>query len=122
MKVFIATRSGLEPDDYSDAIAGELVRLPVTCDQVECDCGNAMTGLGSGLGTTTFTVREFNLNREIYHAMLWDTLLRDSWIEDGNREDVKWVSKLVDLHIRLADGFEPGIPLRLNGDRLYERR
>src|SRR5690606_4000031 len=37
MKVFVATRAGAEPGDFSQTIEGELVRLPITCDDPTCD-------------------------------------------------------------------------------------
>jgi hypothetical protein len=40
----------------------------------------------------------------------------------GDRDDEEWVSKLVSLHLDLAAGFDVGVPLRLSGDRLHERR
>lgn len=122
MKVFVATAAGMEADDYSRTIEGELVRLPVTCDSDDCDCGQAMTGMGSGKATTTFTVRDFDISRAMYSELMWGTMLRDGWVREGNEEDEEWVRKLVTLHLDLADTFTPGVPLRLNGDRLYERR
>lgn len=121
MRVFVATRGGAEAGDYSHTVEGELVRLPITCDDPGCGCTASMTGLGSGLSTTTFTVRDLPLDRDTYHDLLWGTLLRDGWIEEGNTEDEEWVERLVGLHLDLAAGFTPGIPLRLAGDRLYER-
>jgi hypothetical protein len=122
MKVFVATAAGMETDDYSRTIEGELVRLPVTCDSDDCDCGQAMTGMGSGKATTTFTVSDFDISRAMYSELMWGTMLRDGWVREGNEEDEEWVRKLVTLHLDLADTFTPGVPLRLNGDRLYERR
>lgn len=122
MKVFVATRAGAEPGDFSQTIEGELVRLPITCDDPTCDCGKAMTGLGSGLSTTTFTVRDIDIDRSMYRQLLWDTLLRDGWVDEDKDEDHDWVDRLVDLHLDLAEKFTPEVPLRLTGDRLYERR
>lgn len=121
MKVFVATAAGMEEDDYSRTVEGELVRLPVTCDADECDCGHAMTGMGSGAATTTFIVRDFEIEREMYAELMWGTMLRDGWVREGNGDDREWVQKLVGLHLDLAETFTPGVPLRLNGDRLYER-
>lgn len=121
MKLFVATRAGAEEGDYSQTVEGELVRLPITCDDPDCECGKAMTGMGSGLSTTTFTVREIELDPEMYHELMWGTMLRDGWVTKGNPEDEEWVVKLVDLHLDLASSFAPDVPLRLNGDRLYER-
>ncbi len=122
MKLFVATRAGAEVDDFSETVEGELVRLPVTCDDPDCECGRAMTGLGSGESTTTFTVREFDISRSMYQELLWSTLQRDGWVVEGNSEDQQWVVKLVDLHVDLASSFSTGVPLRLVGDALYERR
>jgi hypothetical protein len=80
-----------------------------------------MTGMGSGAATTTFIVRDFEIEREMYAELMWGTMLRDGWVRDGNGDDREWVQKLVGLHIDLAETFTPGVPLRLNGDRLYER-
>lgn len=121
MKLFVATREGSEEGDYSQTIEGELVCLPITCDDSDCQCGRAMTGMGTGLPTTTFTVRDIDIDRTMYHTLMWDTMLRDGWVSEGRPEDELWVGKLVDLHLDLADGFSPEVPLRLNGDRLYER-
>lgn len=121
MKVFVASSVGMEADDYSRTVEGELVRLPVTCDSADCDCGQAMTGMGSGLATTTFTVRDFDISRSMYRELMWGTMLRDGWVKEDSPEDAEWVDKLVSLHLDLADTFSPGVPLRLNGDRLYER-
>jgi hypothetical protein len=122
MRVFVATRAGAEAGDYSHTVERELVRLPITCDDPGCGCTTAMTGLGSGLSTTTFTVREFDIDRAMYHELLWGTLLRDGWVDEGNTEDEEWVERLVGLHLDLAAKFTPDIPLRLAGDQLYERR
>ena len=122
VKVFVATRRGMGADDYSQTVDGELVRLPVTCDMHDCECGRAMTGLASGQSTTTFTVREVDMERGMFRELLWDTLARDGWVEEGRLEDEEWVDKLVDLHLDLAEAFREEIPLRLNGDKLYERR
>jgi hypothetical protein len=122
LKLFVATHEGAEVDDFSKTIEGELVRLPVTCDDPECQCGRAMTGLGSGESTTTFTVREFDISREMYRELLWSTLLRDGWVAEGDAEDLEWVDKLVVLHADLAASFSEGVPLRLTGDALHERR
>lgn len=122
MKVFVATRDGMGEDDYSHTVDGEMVRLPVTCDSEECDCGRAMTGIASGGATTTFTVRHLDLSRSLLRQLLWDTLRDDGWVDEGYPEDREWVEKLVELHIDLADTFPEGTLLRLNGDKLYERR
>lgn len=122
MRVFVASRGGAEADDYSQTVDGELVRLPVTCDDPGCGCTTAMTGLGSGLSTTTFTVRDFDIDRDTYRDLLWGTLLRDGWVDQGDVEDEDWVERLVGLHLDLAATFTPEVPLRLAGDRLYERR
>ena len=81
-----------------------------------------MTGMASGQSTTTFTIRDLDLSREMYHELLWSTLLRDAWVTESDPDDEEWVQKLVTLHLELAAGFEVGVPLRLNGDRLHERR
>lgn len=123
MKLFVATRAGAETGDYSYTVEGELVRLPVTCEESGCECGQAMTGMGSGRSTTTFTVADLDfLDEDLYHELMWDTMVRDGWAVAGVAEDEQWVEKLVTLHVDLASGFEPGVSLRLNGDRLYERR
>lgn len=122
MKLFVATRAGAEDGDYSHTVEGELVRLPVTCDTPGCDCGRAMTGMASGQSTTTFTIRDLDMTRDMYRELLWSTLLRDAWVTEGDADDEEWVEKLVGLHLDLARGFEVGAPLRLNGDRLHERR
>lgn len=122
MKVFVATRIGSGASDYSHTVEGEVVRLPVTCDIDECECGRAMTGLASGLSTTTFTVRELDMDRPLFRELLWSTLQRDGWVDDDRVEDHEWVEKLVDLHVELASTFGEETPLRLNGDKLYERR
>lgn len=122
MKLFVATHAGAESGDFSNTVEGELVRLPITCEDTECDCGKAMTGLGSAESTTTFTVREFDMSQMTFRGLLWDTLLRDGWVEAGRAEDEEWVDKLVTLHLDLANSFTEEAPLRLAGDALYERR
>lgn len=122
MKLFVATRDGAEHGDYSKTVEGELVRLPITCDMEGCECGRAMTGLASGQSTTTFTIKEMELERGTYRQLLWDTLLRDGWVAEGNRGDADWVDQLVTLHLDLAESFAEGIPLKLAGDKLFERR
>ena len=122
LKLFVATRIGSEDGDYSHTVDGELVRLPVTCDTPGCECGRAMTGMASGQSTTTFTIRDLDMDREMYRELLWSTLVRDAWVTEGDPEDDEWVNKLVTLHLDLAEGFDVGVPLRLNGDRLHERR
>ena len=122
LRVFVATAAGKEDGDYSHTIEGEMVRLPVTCDVPDCECSRAMTGMASGQSTTTFTIKDLDVDRDIYTELLWSTLERDSWVTEGNADDLEWVDKLVGLHLDLAETFEVGVPLRLAGDRLYERR
>lgn len=121
MRLFVATRAGAEHGDFSYTIEGEMVRLPITCDDPGCDCGQAMTGLATGMSTTTFTVGDLDLDTDMFRQILWDCLERDGWVED-EPEDHTWVDRLVELHSSLASRFEPGVPLRLAGDRLLERR
>lgn len=122
MKLFVATGGGATADDYSRTVEGELVRLPVTCDAPGCDCSRAMTGLASAQDTTTFTVRELNIDKDMYRELLWATLERDGWVTEDKAEDSEWVDTLLVVHIDLASSFDPGTPLRLDGDMMFERR
>lgn len=80
-----------------------------------------MTGLASAAVTTTFTVRDIEIDPDMYHELLWSTLERDGWVSPERTEDIEWVELLCQVHIDLAATFDPGERLCLDGDTVSVR-
>ncbi|MDH4119433.1 MAG: hypothetical protein OEX04_18310 [Acidimicrobiia bacterium] len=112
MKLFVATDNGQDDGDFSFTVPGELVHLPlVVCDCPDCGCERAMSGLASHKGTTSFTVREIDLDRDRFAELLRESLNSAGWTT--LEEDDGWVKEFAEEHIAAAAPFPHEATLRL---------
>lgn len=87
MKVLIATThtQGEQVDDYSWALDGELVYVPVDeCSNPDCGCDRGFAGMASDRATTTaMVVDRSTLGPADLSILLIDSLTRQGWLADG---------------------------------------
>lgn len=118
MKVLIATKEtqGMRVWDMCYALEGELVmRPPVECHCPDCPRERELVGLGSGAGTTTFTVADRpHIDIDSYREMLRDELVA-TWV--NGEPDQAWMRRFADRHRGFAAGFEVGAVLEIGDDR-----
>lgn len=85
---FVATPSIEGDRDFSFTIPGELVHLPpLTCQCPDCGCDRAMAGFVSHKATTSFVVRDLDLDPDTYSHLLFDTLKAGGWVTGGSSAD-----------------------------------
>ncbi|SFO14375.1 hypothetical protein SAMN04489713_104259 [Actinomadura madurae] len=64
-------------DDVSCARPGELLYLPIECDNPECRCGKVFRGIASGHATTTALVADVPADEDAMCQMTAGAVLRD---------------------------------------------
>lgn len=122
MKVFVATEPTHEDRDFSFTIPGELVHLPpLICDCPDCGCDRAMAGFVSHKATTSFVVRDLDLDTNTYSDLLFETLKAGGWVSEESSADAAWVRSWAEEHIEIAAHFAPEVPLQVDGDRVTMR-
>lgn len=122
MKVFVANEPIDKDRDFSFTIPGELVHLPpVVCDCPDCGCDRAMAGFVSHRATTSFVVRDLELDPDTYSYLLFDTLKAGGWVKEGSSGDVAWVRSWAEDHIEVAASLPPEVPLQVYRDRVTMR-
>lgn len=123
MKLFVATESLGEGDDFSFTIPGELVHLPsVSCDRPECGCERAMAGFTSRRASTCFVVRDLDIDPPTYVELLFEALSEGGWVNEGSADDRRWVTEWAGEHMDMAVGFPAETPLRVDRDRVTVRQ
>jgi hypothetical protein len=114
MKVLIATRrtQGAVPGDYCWALEGELVTpVSLACSTPDtCGCGRGFPGLASSKATTTaMVVDRPELDDQLFHEALRDSLDRDGWLSYLSEDEA---DELVDEHVQviglICEHFEVG--------------
>lgn len=119
MKVFVATEPTDGDREFSFTIPGELVHLPpVVCDCPECGCERAMAGFVSHRATTSFVVRDLDLDPDTYSALMFESLKMGGWVNEGSPEDMDFVRSWADEHIEMAAELPTETPLQSHGDRV----
>jgi hypothetical protein len=122
MKVFVATEPIDEDRDFSFTIPGELVHMaPVVCDCPGCGCDRAMAGFVSHRATTSFVVRDLDLDPTTYSDLLFDTLKAGGWVSERSSDDAAWVRSWANEHQDLAAELPPEVPLQVDRDRITLR-
>ncbi|MGH8910934.1 MAG: DUF7715 family protein [Acidimicrobiia bacterium] len=122
MKVFVAIEGVGAEGDFTGTVPGELVHLPpVVCDCPDCGCERAMGGFVSRKGTTSFGVRELDLDAATYTRLMWDSLREGGWVTDGSAEDVAWVEEWAREHLELAAALPVEEPLRIHEGQMMVR-
>lgn len=122
MKLFVAAESSGADGDFSFTIPGELVHYPPAgCECPDCGCDAAMAGFVSHRATTSFVVRDLDIDAETYVALLFDTLCSGGWVTRGSAEDRAWVAEWAAEHAKEADGLPVETPLRFHKDRVMVR-
>lgn len=118
MHVMTATRRGQgdSDQDFSDTVDGELVVIPIdVCAEPKCGCERAVTGIGSGRGSTTFTVADHpHLTPDLYTELIRDGLTRHGLI--CPTEQPIHVTDFIRWHIDLAARLPVGALLRVNAN------
>lgn len=123
MKVFVATEPNDGDHEFSFTIPGELVHLPpIVCDCPDCGCERAMAGFVSHKATTSFVVRDLDLDLDTYVALLFESLKLGGWVNEGSPEDTSWVRAWAEEHIEMAAGLSAETPLQAEGDRVSLRQ
>jgi hypothetical protein len=136
VKVLVATkeRQGERHDDYSWAVEGELVYVPIdscesavcessACDSPECGCSLGFAGMGSGQATTTaLVVERLDLGLSDLSTALSDSLERQGLLSG------RWTDEDEDVFRRLfqrllvsASHFPVGSILERDGHMLHRR-
>ncbi len=114
MKVFVAGEAIDQEDEFSYTIPGELVHLPsALCECPDCGCDRAMEGFVSHRGTTSFVVRDLQLDAGAYAGLLFDTLAAAGWVEADSPADRTWVARWAAAHLEMAARLPVEHPLRL---------
>lgn len=122
MKVFVASEDTTEEGDFSFTVPGELVHLPPTvCDCPDCGCDRAMAGFVSHKATTSFVVRDLDLDSDTYADLLFATLQAGGWVQERSRADASWVRAWADEHVRLAAHLPEEVPLAVDNDTVHVR-
>lgn len=122
MKVFVAAEPIEEEGEFSFTIPGELVHLPpVVCECPDCGCDEAMAGFVSHRATTSFVVRDLELDPTAYADLLFDTLEAAGWVS-GSATDRAWVGRWATAHLEMAASLPTERPLRVVGDGVAVRR
>lgn len=120
MKVFVATEGPCEGGDFSFTVPGELVHLaPIVCDCHGCGCNKAMAGFTSHKATTSFVVRDLDLDPTTYAELLFETLQSGGWVR--SRADASWVDTWASDHIQLAADLPEEVPLIVEDDVIRVR-
>ncbi|MPZ53489.1 MAG: hypothetical protein GEU79_12285 [Acidimicrobiia bacterium] len=118
MKLFVATNAPADGDDFSWTVAGELVRFPLdTCDCPDCGCERSMCGLSSHRATTSFTVRDLDIDLATFRELLWESLTDEGWVTNGSLEDERWVETWAAEHAEAASGLPVERPLHISFER-----
>lgn len=113
--LFVATESLEEEGDFSFTVPGELVHFPpVVCDCPDCGCDGAMAGFVSHKATTSFVVRDLDIDAAAYAELLFDTLREGGWVAEGSADDRDWVREWAVEHIEMAADLPAETPLRLD--------
>ncbi len=117
MKVFVATQAPDDERDFSFTVPGELVHLaPLPCDCPDCGCNRAMAGFTSHKATTSFVVRDLDLDSTTYVELLFATLQAGGWVRERSRADLSWVRKWANDHLQLAADLPVEAALIVEGD------
>ncbi|HZD23119.1 MAG TPA: hypothetical protein VE569_06915 [Acidimicrobiia bacterium] len=122
MKVFVAADRAYDDDDFSFTVPGELVHFPPTiCACDECGCERAMAGFVSHRATTSFVVRDLEMDADTYTGLLFTTMRDGGWVSEGSAEDRRWIADWAKEHIEVASGLPLEVPLRIRFDRVTSR-
>ena len=123
MKVFVAGRPIDGDEEFSFTVPGELVHFPpVVCDCPDCGCDRSKDGFVSHKGTTSFVVRDLDLDAGTYADLLFDSLEAAGWVTGGSSTERAWVGDWARAHIELAAAFPKETPLRIDGGCVTLRR
>lgn len=94
----IAAPDVQDPRDggFVHTMPGELLALPVPCDNPECGCDRTWTGLGTGQGSTLAVVAEHDIRRAIYIELIAGHLIRRGWDALDATSEGEWFAQLAE--------------------------
>jgi hypothetical protein len=126
VKVLVATKEqqGERHDDYSLAVEGELVYVPIDAgDCVDCGCSLGFAGMASGQATTTaLVVERLDLALNDLSTALSDSLERQGLLSGGwTNDDEETFRHLFQRLLVSASHFPVGSILERNGHILHRR-
>ncbi len=123
MKVLVATRrsQGLEPDDYSWTVEGELVTPVVSeCSSPTCGCDRGFAGLASHRATTTAEVIELDLDPAALREVVRCSLTDQGWLRFlGDAEAHELVTDHVETILEVAAALPVGTVVRRRRRHLW---
>ena len=122
MKVFVATEGSSQDGDFSFTVPGELVHLaPAVCDCPDCGCDRAMAGFTSRKATTSFVVRDLDLDATTYTKLLFGALEAGGWVQGRTTAGASWVHAWAADHLRLAEELPEEVPLVIENEAVRVR-
>lgn len=126
MKVLVATKEkqGDRHDDYSWAVDGELVYVPVdVCDCPGCGCSRGFAGMASSRATTTaLVVERMDLGLPDMSNALADSLERQGWLTGERSSDDDELFRLLFQRLLVsASHFPVGSVIERDGHLLRRR-
>jgi hypothetical protein len=122
MKVFVASEDTNKDGDFSFTVPGELVHLPPTVrDCPDCGCDRAMAGFVSHKATTSFVVRDLDLDSNTYAELLFATLQAGGWVQEQSGADASWVRAWANEHVHLAADMPEEVPLAVDNNTVRVR-
>lgn len=130
MRFLVATKEtqGQRKNDFSHAREGELVKFGFECDGEEvdgnCGCRRALSGMETGLATTTMKVVEMDMKPSALLTILQACLRKEGWIKEGPI-DKEWKKQSMDDAgelIRIASYFPVGTVVEKRGDTFGARK
>ncbi len=126
MKVLVATRrsQGLEPDDFSWTVEGELVTPVISeCSSPTCGCDRGFGGLASHLVTTTAEISELDIDPASLREAVRSSLADQGWLRSLRDIDADdFVSEHIEAIRLVAEAWPVGTVVRRHREDLWAHR
>jgi hypothetical protein len=129
--ILVATSAGQgrRPSDFCQAIEGELVTYPLSCDRHghsiddrNCGCRRSVIGLESGQSTTTFQVMLLPFGKDTLQAALTLSWQRSGWAASlSARMATEWMELEFDALLHIAAYLPIAVPLEIRAERIEPR-
>ena len=128
LRVFMATKEGQgsRESDFNFTSEGELVKFTHECandkEDIDgkCGCRRCMTGIDTLKGTTTFKVVDFNIEPDVYLALIRESAVISRWyaLYKTKGQAEKIVLEETKELLEIASKFEPGVVLEKRGNTI----
>jgi hypothetical protein len=100
-----------ESGDFRWTDPGELVIPGTPCDNPECGCDRAFTGLSTRKGTTVAVVADRVTTEEVLHAAVRESTVRAGWSDEEIHE---WWAAVLDATLACAREHPVGARVRVS--------